>query len=110
MLAECLYDLMAFYQKLQRENDSLISLKNDYNKTEFSKIMKTNAKYSKAVSTAIEIGKDMGDSFAWFFYRDNRKELEKHFEHEPTGLYVGGIGGQAMTSAYTTVVIPSSII
>lgn len=94
LLAECLFDLMRFYQKLQREKDSLISLKSSYDKPTFSAIMKTNAKYSKAISTAVEIGKDMGDAFAWFFYRDNRKELEKHFEHEPTGLYVGGIGGQ----------------
>ncbi len=94
ILAECLYDLMSFYQKLHKENDSLISLKKSYDKTEFSKMMKTNAKYLKAVSAAIEIGKDMGDSFVWFFYRDNRKELEKHFEHKPTGLYVSGIGGQ----------------
>lgn len=94
LLAECLYDLMAFYQKLHKEKDALISIKSKYDKTSFSEIMKTNAKYSKAVSTAIEIGKDMGDAFAWFFYRDNRIELEKHFEHEATGLYVGGIGGQ----------------
>lgn len=93
-LAECLFDLMTFYQKLQQEKDTLISLKNSYSKVSFSEIMKTNAKYSNAVKTTIEIGKDMGDAFAWFFYRDNRKELEKHFEHESTGLYVGGIGGQ----------------
>ena len=94
LLAECLYDLMAFYQKLQKEKDTLISTKSSYDKVSFSELMKTNARYSKAVSTAIEIGKDMGDAFAWFFYRDNRKELEKHFEHKPTGLYVGGIGGR----------------
>lgn len=94
LLAECLFDLMAFYQKLQKEKDTLISLKGNYDKTTFSCVMKTNAQYSKVISKIIEIGKNLGDAFAWFFYRDNRKELEKHFEHEATGLYVGGIGGK----------------
>ena len=93
-IAECLSDLMLFYQKLQREKDELISIKNNFDKQTFSDLMKTNAKYSKAISKIIEIGKNMGDAFVWFFYKDSRKELEQHFEHEPTGLYVGGIGGQ----------------
>ncbi len=94
LLAECLLDLMRFYQKLMQEKDTLISLKGSYDKSTFSNIMQTNSRYSKVVSTCIEIGKDMGDSFAWFFFRDNRKELEEHFEHESTGLYVSGIGGK----------------
>lgn len=28
------------------------------------------------------------------FYRDNREDLDKHFKHEPVGLYVSGIGGR----------------
>lgn len=93
LLAECLFELMQFYQKLHKEKDELIARKNSYEKTAFADLMKTNARYAKAVSTAIDIGKNMGDAYAWYFFKDNRKELEKHLQHEPTGLFVGGIGG-----------------
>ena len=93
-LAECLYELMTFYQELHREKDRLISIKGSFEKSEFSEIMRKNAQFSEIVSDVIEIGKSLGDAFAWFFFRDNRSELDKHFEHETTGLYVGGIGGR----------------
>ena len=93
LLAECLFELMQFYQKLHQEKDELIARKNSYEKAVFADLMKTNAQYAKAVSTAIDIGKNMGDAYAWYFFKDNRKELEKHLEHESTGLFVGGIGG-----------------
>lgn len=93
-LAEILYDSMCFYHKLQKEKNDLISQKNLFDSSTFSHIMKTNAKYSKAIKDTIDIGKNIGDAFVWFFFRDNRDELEKHFEHESTGLYTGGIGGK----------------
>ena len=93
MLAECLYELMQFYHKLQTEKKQLIQSKSSFNKKEFSTLMSANASYIKVVSQAIELGKSIGDAFAWFFFRDNRPELDKHFEHNPTGLYVSGIGG-----------------
>ena len=92
-LAECLYDLMQFYHKLQAEKKQLIKAKNTYDKNEFSTLMSTNASFLKVVSKTIEIGKSLGDAFAWFFFRDNRPELDKHFAHKSTGLYVSGIGG-----------------
>lgn len=94
LLAECLFELMQFYQKLHKEKYELIERKSSYEKTLFADLMKTNAKYAKAVSTAIDIGKNMGDAYAWYFFKDNRKELEKHLQHESTGLFVGGIGGR----------------
>ena len=92
-LAECLYDLMLFYQKLCREKDNLISSKGDYENNEFATIMSINASFLEIVKKTIEIGKNLGDAYAWFFYRNNRAELDKHFEHPSTGLYIGGIGG-----------------
>ena len=93
-LAECLYELMQFYQELHREKDALISFKTQFDKETFSQLMKTNAQYLKVVSTTIEIGKNLGDAYVWFFFRNNRNELDKHFAHKSTGLYVGGIGGR----------------
>lgn len=94
LLAETLFNLMEFYNKLSHEKRILIDSKSNFSKEEFSKEMARNGCFMKAIRSAIEIGKSMGDAFVWFFYRDNREDLEKHFEHEGTGLYVGGIGGR----------------
>lgn len=93
-LAECLYSLMQFYQEIKAEKDLLISQKTSFDAQEFSRKMAVNAKLSQVVSKTISIGKNMGDAYAWFFYRDNRDELDKHFMHQPTGLFVAGIGGR----------------
>ena len=73
-LADCLHILMRFYQELQTEKKELISKKKEYDDAKFREIMKINAAYSKVVRTTIEIGKSLGDAFAWFFYQDNRSE------------------------------------
>lgn len=92
-LAECLYSLMGFYQKLHQEGKSLISNKHSFADTDFRQYMKTNAAYQRAISEVIKIGKALGDAFAWFFFCDNREELEKHIQHNSTGLFTNGIGG-----------------
>lgn len=92
-LADCLYSLMQFYKELQAEKRLLISKKMDYDTNQFSEVMANNAAFSKMVSEVINIGKNLGDAFAWLFYNHNRQELGKHYEHESTGLFVGGIGG-----------------
>ena len=102
-LAECLYQLMQFYHELQKEKKYLISQKEKYSKQEFSTMMANNASFSKVVSQTIEIGKNLGDAYVWFFFRDNRSELDKHFQHNTTGLYVGGIGGSFDLDDYSSV-------
>lgn len=92
-LAECLYNLMQFYHKLISEKKALISLKASYDTVEFSKIMFENASFLRIVKTTIEIGKSLGDAYVWFFFRDNKLELNKHLFHKSTGLFTSGIGG-----------------
>lgn len=93
-LAECLYDLMTFYRKLKAEERVLISKKQAYSRDEFSRLMARNKKFMDTVKKTIEIGKRLGDAFVWFFYQGNLSELEKHFKHKPTGLFVIGVGGR----------------
>lgn len=93
-LAECLYGLMTFYRKLKAEARDLISKKKTYSRDEFSRLMARNKKFTDTVKKTIEIGKRLGDAFVWFFYQGNLSELEKHFKHESTGLFVTGVGGR----------------
>lgn len=93
-LAECLYHLMEFYRKLKAEARNLISKKKTYSRDEFSELMAQNKKYADTVRKTIEIGKRLGDAFAWLFYQGNLSELENHFKHKSTGLFVIGAGGR----------------
>ena len=94
ILSDCLYELMAFYQELQTEKDYIISQKSIWVEERFKSTIKTNAKYLKVVKEVITIGKSLGDAFAWFFYAKNHQELDKHFEHPSTGLFVARVGGK----------------
>ena len=94
LLADCLYDLMGFYQKLQAEKDFIITQKSVWEQALFKEAITANAKHLKAVKEVITIGKTLGDAFSWFFYSKNRSELDIHFEHPSTGLFVAGIGGK----------------
>lgn len=92
-LAVCLYDLMLFYRELCQEEKQLIEQKASFDNEQFKSYMASNSKNKTAIKEMINIGKSLGDSFVWFFYRDNLDELEKHFKHKSTGLFVLGIGG-----------------
>lgn len=94
LLADCLYKLMVFYQELQTEKDYIVSQKSSWEQPVFKDAITQNAKYIKAVKEVITIGKSLGDSFAWFFYYQNRPALDMHFEHPSTGLFVAGVGGK----------------
>lgn len=94
LLADCLYDMMGFYQELQAEKDFIISQKSKWEKALFKDAITTNAKYLKVVKEVITIGKTLGDAFSWIFYSKNRTELDVHFEHPSTGLFVAGVGGK----------------
>ena len=94
ILAECLFEMMSFYQQLKRDEEFIISQKNTWNETDFKKLIKDNATNQKAVRETICIGKSLGDAFVWIFYSHNRPELDQHFAHKSTGLFVSGIGGR----------------
>ncbi len=102
-LARCLLELMQFYKKLQSDKKELVSNKGNYNPDEFVEMMRVNKKYLDVISETIKIGKSFGDAYAWLFYRDNRDELDKHFQHEATGLFVAGIGGAGEVNFAETV-------
>lgn len=93
-LADCLYKLMELYKRLKAEKKQLIAEKLSFCQSDFRRAMALNNDFSEAIKHAIEIGKSIGDAFAWFFYRDNFSELGKHFQHKPTGLFTAGIGGR----------------
>lgn len=66
-LAECLYDLMTFYQDLKSEENKMIISRKSYSFDDFRRKMAEIHKFLNAIKEVIEIGKSLGDAFAWFF-------------------------------------------
>lgn len=102
-LANGLDDLMKFYQKLISEKKELISSKHKFEKQIFAEKMNSNKIFLNAIREAIEIGKSLGDAFAWFFYQKDRDELDKQFQHNSTGLFVTGVGGKGEMEFITNI-------
>lgn len=93
-LAECLYELMEDYRKLCEEERHLIKEKDCYQASEFSRMMNNFSNYKNAFKSLFEIGKALGDGFAWMFYQNGTEELEKHYLHTSNGLFPFGVGGR----------------
>jgi len=92
-LAQGLFDLMQFYQDICRNEKKLIIHKADYKYSWFSNRMSRFKEYKEFLSNAIQIGKSIGDAFAWMFFQTNMDILQKHLLHNDNGLFVSGIGG-----------------
>lgn len=93
-LAECLYNAMSVYREVSQKEREYIGMKESLDKKNFLEKMQKCKEQKIELKEAINIGKSIGDSFAYIFYRDSIEELEKHFEHSDNGLFVSGIGGR----------------
>lgn len=93
-LADTMLSIMRLYQSVCQEKDYLIGRKCTYKKSWFASRMATLDIYKKVLSETINIGKDLGDGFIWFFYKDNMDELEKNLNHKSVGLFTTGIGAE----------------
>ena len=93
-LAESLYNAMSLYREISQKEQQYIEKKESIDKTDFLEKMKKWKKQKLEIKETISIGKSIGDSFAYIFYRDSIEELEKHYKHPDNGLFVSGIGGR----------------
>jgi len=60
--------------------------------------MRSLGSYACALDAAIQVGREIGDIFAWFWYQNNRDLLVKHLEREKNGSLPPGIGGAGEVS------------
>lgn len=93
-LGEALLRLSEMYKLLSQERHSLISRKKMLSPKWFKQRMKRLAAYQETITEVINIGKILGDSFAWIFYQSERKYLRKHFAHQRTSQIPTGLGGR----------------
>jgi hypothetical protein len=94
-LAAALFKLDDLYRKLIENRKVLIRNKSSYSTPRFTLRMRWIANDLRGVRSAIDIGRSLGDAFAWMFYKHDQPLLEQHFKqplnpHTPPGI--GGIG------------------
>jgi hypothetical protein len=93
-LATALFRLDEKYRALSQEQAALVAKKRSLSSEWFRRRMKTLADYQKVIKEVITLGRALGDAYAWIFYQDERRYLEKHFEHESLPHTPPGIGGR----------------
>jgi len=94
-LGESLYSLQICYNYLAQKRKAVYRSNRKRHRGSYSLRVQVVEKYLEAIRGTIRIGRQLGDSFAWIFYRREKHLLAKHIAseenfHFPTGL--GGIG------------------
>jgi hypothetical protein len=94
-LFSALFELESCYNEVCAKERELIS-KKTIAKSIFKGEMERIAKYKGLLDGIIDIGKSLGDAFAWIFYLRNRRLLRKHYEHEFIPRLPTRIGGKGV--------------
>lgn len=92
-LAGALASLSRLYTDIARERNELIARKKSFSREWFRQRQKSLAARQKALDDTICVGKCLGDAFAFFFYRNDRKLLQNHLSQHPVKHLPTGIGG-----------------
>ncbi len=93
-LADCLYSLMSVYNDLNSHKKDLIYQKSILGEALFTEKIRANSKQLEIIKECISIGLSLGDAYAWFFFSNNRDELDLHLLHPSNGLFPAKVGGQ----------------
>lgn len=92
-LAGALQKLNSLFHRLGKEENRLIDRKQKLNRVWFQRRMKRLSEFKEAVNDTFAVGKQLGDSFAWFFFIEEREKFNKHYGHQPQFHGAPGIGG-----------------
>jgi hypothetical protein len=95
ILAECLFKLENQYTVIAREKESMIKNKLRYNYRWFCTRLKNLSSYQKYIVTTINIGRTLGDAFAWFFYHKELIFLNEHLKHKEIDHLSTGVGSRS---------------
>jgi hypothetical protein len=93
-LATALFKLDDAYRKLIQSRKALIQNKTSHSATWFVRRMRSLDKNLKGLRAAIDVGRSLGDAFAWAFYRQDQPLLEQHFKQPLNPHTPPGIGGR----------------
>lgn len=93
-LATALFNLDDIYRRLTEARKQLIRDKDSHPPAWFERRMRSSDKDLKGLRSAIDVGRSLGDAFAWLFYKQDQPLLEKHFKQPLNPHTPPGIGGR----------------
>ena len=92
-LLSTLVELESFYNEvceMERELNAKKAIAQRVYKDEMERIVR----YKRLLDSTIDIGKSLGDAFAWMFYLNDRVLLKKHYAHQFIPRLPTRIGGR----------------
>jgi hypothetical protein len=101
-LLRALQQLEAEYESIARTKRGLIRRKKRLTPWWFRARLRLLAKRQEVLRDAVTMGRTMGDSFAWLFYRDEHRLLDEHSAQEFVVPIPTGIGGQGELAFVST--------
>lgn len=102
-LGQTLLELSNMYRALHQEKLMVVSKKNQLSPNWFKRRLRLINDYQEDLKSTISLGKCLGDSFAWAFYRNERQYLEKHYKNHMQVHSPPGVGGQGELAFISTV-------
>ena len=93
VLASALFKLDDAYRRLVHFRGILIQKKASHAATRFRQRMRALDQDRKALRSAMRVGRNLGDAFAWIFYQYDQPSLELLFKNPPNPHTPPGIGG-----------------
>ena len=92
-LGKALYKVESLYQKVCQEGRELVARRELLTRKEFRRRLHTLNGFKHLLKQCADVGKALGDAYAWCFYQDERELLRKHNDQEPNPHPPTGIGG-----------------
>jgi len=110
-LAGALFNLEKMCRSIRAEERRLVARKRQVSDVWFRTRMKTLRRYRVGLREAMDVGRGIGDAFAWLFYYRQPEYLIKHLGHQPLKSMPPGIGGRGeLAFLHETKLIGKSLV
>jgi hypothetical protein len=93
-LAKAQYKLTKFYNAVCEEERRLHERRPKLNRAWAKRRLQTLRSFKGLVWSAVDIGKVIGDGFAWLFYQREKELLRKHYAESAVPFVPTGVGGK----------------
>ena len=94
-LATALFRLDEAYRRLRKGEKATIANKSQLGSDVVASQMRESDELRTSLKSAMEVGRAIGDAFAWFFYRKSQNRSGQHRRHAPIPHTPPGVGGLA---------------
>jgi hypothetical protein len=92
-LAKAVFALEHCYHQLKKQDRLIIEKKTVFRRDYVALQLRKTRALRRLLNDCIDVGKVLGDSFAWLFYQKEYKLLREHQKHQPIVRSAIGTGG-----------------